>query len=80
MKTFAEMDKMVKVLKAEVKRLPQINAFGDSNEEPIAEIKEWIADLELAKQGLPPTDPYNEVKIWLQGDSTYSALRDYESA
>jgi|LakMenEpi03Aug12_release.lakeMendotaPanAssembly.Ray.scaffolds.fasta_scaffold4083889_1 hypothetical protein len=70
MKTKTEIKNIVRLLTNEIARLPARNAFGDSNAGAIAEMTEWLEDLE---RGRPFRS--DEVKAWDAGK--FSALSDF---
>lgn len=69
MKTETNIEEAKAALKAEIDRLPEYNAFGDSNEEAITEMRDWLKDLET---GEPFTTEI--VRRWIKGE--WSELND----
>jgi hypothetical protein len=51
----------IQVIESELNRLPDKNAFGDSNAESKSELTAWLDDL---RRDVPITD---DVKTWLNG-------------
>ena len=69
MKTDSNIEEAKSALKAEIDRLPEYDAFGDSNEEAIAEMREWLHDLETGEPFTTET-----VRLWVNGE--WSELSD----
>ena len=71
------IEKLLKVVKEELERLPDKSIFGDSNDESKAESRVWIRELESALEGKLIINNDSEVYWWLVGDNNTLA-KDYE--
>ncbi len=63
MKTNIDIEKAKAALKAEIARLPEFNAFGDSNQADLDEMREWLTDLENGEPFKTET-----VQLWIKGE------------
>lgn len=72
-RTEDQIQKAIDKIEAEIASLPAENAFGDSNDEPLQDLQEWLAALKLAKAGNPPGNEV--VATWLDG--RWSEIQDY---
>lgn len=62
MRTQQEIEAMRKAIRTEIDRVPIEDVFGDSNEESVSEMEQWLKELELKS---PPKNL--DIKLWLEG-------------
>ncbi len=77
MKTVENVKLMKKFLINELTQLPQVNAFGDSNELEKLRLQNWIIDLAYIEKFGLTCDNNSEVSFWFN-DDCWTPLCDYE--
>jgi hypothetical protein len=76
LKTKQEIINLANYIRTETDNLPEVNGFGESNEDSIEEMSEIYRDLYLAAGGNKPENI--EVRNWINGEP--SELDDYTHA
>ncbi len=79
MKTIENVRSLKKALISELSRLPEKNAFGDSNELERLRLQSWILDLSYIENFGRTNDDDGEVSFWFN-DECWTPLCDYEDS
>ena len=72
-RTEVEIQTAINNIRAELQKLPEVNAFGESNEDDAAALQAWLVGLQKAQAGQPSGEEV--VDIWLEG--RWSEIQDY---